>query len=191
MSPIALAMNLVLALLLLSALGFGLRLEKRLKALRDGQMSFVGAVADLDRAAQRAENGLAELRAATEEAVDLLAGRIEKARELAAKLDGLSAAAARPVERKPVERAPIERTPPEAQRPASDRPWVRSPRAAEDLPIERAAAAAEDLVLRLTEKQMLAPDRPLRLEPRATPRSRASVDDDLFETAPRTAAGGR
>ena len=66
MSPIALAMNLVLALLLLAALGFGIRLNGRLKALRDGQLDFAGAVADLDRAAQRAEKGLAELRGATD-----------------------------------------------------------------------------------------------------------------------------
>ncbi len=151
MSPIAMAMNLVLAILLLSALGFGLRLERRLKALRDGQASFTGAVADLDRAAQRAERGLAELRAATDEAIDLLAGRIEKARELANRLDTLAADASRPIARTPVE-------PP---RPAPG----------------RTEATTEDLVLRLTEK--------------AVARSRVSIDDDLFDSAPRAAVGGR
>jgi hypothetical protein len=184
MSPIALAMNLVLALLLLSALGFGLRLERRLKALRDGQLSFAGAVADLDRAAQRAEHGLAELRLATEEAVDLLAGRIEKARDLAARLETLTADMARPVPR------PTGETP----RATAFRAPIQPPRPVADLPLDRAEAAAEDLVLRLTEKQVI-PPAPSRLEPRASARSRASIDDDLFDsdprTAPRTAMGGR
>ena len=52
MSPIALGMNLALAVLLLAALGFGMRLDRRLKALKDGQATFAGAVADLDQAAR-------------------------------------------------------------------------------------------------------------------------------------------
>ena len=120
MSPIALAMNLVLALLLLSALGFGWRLERRLKALREGQSNFVAAVADLDRAARRAENGLAELRAATDETMELLSGRIEKARE-----DGRQAGSADP--RRPGRSQPA---PGDAPRPAApapqpaDRSWT-------------------------------------------------------------------
>jgi hypothetical protein len=198
MSPIALAMNLVLAVLLVSALGFGVRLERRLKALREGQASFVGAVADLDRAARRAETGLAELRAATEEAVDLLAGRIEKARDLAARLERLTSAADRPAPERPApERLAPERLVPErlvperaeARRPLSERPWARPRRG--EAPPEPAEAEAEDLVLGLTERQPPAADRPLRLDTRPTPRSRASVDDDLFEAAPRATAGGR
>jgi hypothetical protein len=168
MSPIAIAMNLVLGLLLLFALGFGMRLERRLKALRDGQATFAGAIADLDRAAQRAERGLAELRAATEEAVDLLGGRIEKARELAAKLETMTSDAARPIAR----------------------PAARPTRPAADMPLARAEAEAEDLVLRLTEREAAAA-RPGRLDPRIAARSRANIDDDLFESAPRAAAGGR
>ena len=176
MSPIALVMNLVLALLLLAALGFGVRLERRLKALRDGQATFVDAIADLDRAARRAEQGLAELRQATDETVDLLAGRIENARELVARLDGLVAAAARPIARAP------------QPAPAPTRP---SPRAFLGDAPDRAELDAEDLVLKLSEKQVIAHPRPGRFEPRATPRSRASVDDDLFDQSPRAAAGGR
>lgn len=174
MSPIALGMDLLLAVLLLLALGFGVRLDRRLRLLREGQRDFAGAVADLDRAAQRAERGLAELRAATEETVDLLAGRIEKARELAARLETMTAEAARPIARAPA-------APPASPRTA--RPTVR------DLPPERAEAAAEDLVLRLTER-LPQTSPPARLEPRASARSRASVDDDLFDSGPR-AAGGR
>jgi hypothetical protein len=179
MSPIAIGMNLVLALLLLAALGFGWRLERRLKALRDSQMSFVGAVAELDRAAQRAESGLAELRAATEETVDLLAGRIEKARELAGKLETLTSQAARPVAAAAPVR-PVDRT---------QAPTRRGP-LPDDLTGERAEAAAEDLVLRLTERAAPAPER-VRLDPRIGVRSRATIDDDLFDSKPRSAVGGR
>src|SRR5262245_40294212 len=97
MSAVALILNLLLGGLLLAALGLGWRLERRLKALRDSQASFTQAVADLDRAAVRAEQGLADLRAATDEASEQLAGRIDRAREMTARLDGaLSRAAAAP-----------------------------------------------------------------------------------------------
>jgi hypothetical protein len=73
MSMTAIALNGLLAVLLLVALMFGVRLERRLKALRDSHEGFAKAVADLDRAAMRAEQGLADLRAATDEAADSLA----------------------------------------------------------------------------------------------------------------------
>ena len=87
MSMVALGMNLILAGLLVSALIMGMGLNARLKALRDSHDSFALAVADLDAAAARAEQGLSDLRAATDEATDLLADRIDKARALSAKLD--------------------------------------------------------------------------------------------------------
>ncbi len=89
MTAIGLIMNLLLAGLLLAALSLGLRLNRRLKALRDSQDGFATAVAELNAAAQRAEQGLADLRAATDEATDELADRIEKGRALAAKLERL------------------------------------------------------------------------------------------------------
>lgn len=142
MSTAALVMNLVLAALLVAALAFGWRLERRLKALRDSHDSFAKAVADLDTAAARAEQGLADLRAATDEAADTLSDRIETARTLAVRLErGVSASS-----------TPILQTAPQ---PVSSAP-------------ERAAF--------------------VRSEPAATPRSRARVDDDLFEP---DADGGR
>ncbi|PHY12778.1 flagellar positioning protein PflI, partial [Caulobacter sp. B11] len=87
MSVAAIVLNSLLAILLIVALGFGWRLERRLKALRDSHEGFAKAVADLDLAAARAEQGLADLRAATAEASDQLAGRIERAQALAAQLD--------------------------------------------------------------------------------------------------------
>ena len=87
MSPIALGLDILLIGLLLVALGVGLRLNKRLKAMREGQAGFVAAVAELDSAATRAESALKALRAASEDAHDALLTRIETARALSAKLD--------------------------------------------------------------------------------------------------------
>ena len=89
MSIIGLAMNLLLAGLLIAALGMGWRLNRRLKALRDSHDGFAAAVAELNMAAARAEQGLADLRSATDEAVDILGERIERGRTLATRLDRL------------------------------------------------------------------------------------------------------
>lgn len=137
MSVAAIVMNLVLSGLLLAALAFGWRLERRLKALKDSHDSFARAVADLDTAAARAEQGLADLRAATDEAADTLSDRIEAAKALATRLErGVSASS-----------TPITET--------DDRPVAVTP------------ARERDVFV--------------RTEPATTPRSRARVDDDLFE----------
>ena len=92
MSAVAIIMNLILSGLLLAALAFGWRLERRLKALKDSHDSFARAVADLDTAAARAEQGLADLRAATDEAAETLSDRIEAAKALSVRLErGVSA----------------------------------------------------------------------------------------------------
>ncbi len=80
----------VLMLLLVAALGYGVRLERKLTALRNGQMAFASAVADLNTAAGRAEAALASLRASGQE-TDLLHDRILKAREVKAQLEALIA----------------------------------------------------------------------------------------------------
>jgi hypothetical protein len=89
MSFVGIALNLLLAILLGAALAMGWRLNRRLKALRDSHDSFAVAVRELNAAAARAEKGLADLRTATDEAIDLLSDRIEKGRALAAKLEKL------------------------------------------------------------------------------------------------------
>ncbi len=137
MSIAAIVMNLVLSSLLLAALVFGWRLERRLKALKDSHDSFARAVADLDTAAARAEQGLADLRAATDEAAETLSDRIEAAKALSARLE-------RSVS-------------------ASSTPTLQT----EARPTE--VARERDCI------------EPVRAEPAATPRSRARVDDDLFE----------
>ncbi|MBI5939611.1 MAG: flagellar positioning protein PflI [Caulobacterales bacterium] len=150
MSAVALIMNLFLSTLLLAALAFGWRLERRLKTLKDSHDSFARAVADLDTAAARAEQGLADLRAATDEAAETLSDRIETARALSVRLErGVSASST-----------------PMAQTDARPNEIVR----------ERAEF--------------------VRAEPAVTPRSRARVDDDLFEPATdagrlRAISGGR
>ena len=69
-----------LMLLLVAALGYGVRLERKLTALREGQQLFASAVTELNDAAGRAEAALATLRSSGHE-TDLLHDRIIKARE--------------------------------------------------------------------------------------------------------------
>ena len=86
----------VLMLLLVAALGYGVRLERKLSQLRAGQLAFAGAVTELNAACTRAENALSSLRASGEEA-DLLHDRIIKARTLKGELEALVARGGRPV----------------------------------------------------------------------------------------------
>jgi hypothetical protein len=148
MSIVAIGMNLLLAVLLVAALGFGWRLERQLKALRAGHENFAKAVSELDAAAMRAEAGLAALRAASLEADEGLAVRIETARALSEQLDRTLAERPRRATR---------------AEPSRDDDWLDHPA---PQPRERPA---------------------LRAEPPTTPRSRARIDDDLFE--PQAAPG--
>ena len=84
---ISIALNLLLMALLCGALWMGWRLNQRLMVLREGQLGFAKAVAELDNAAARAERGLADLKAASDEMAEVLVSRIERARILAARLD--------------------------------------------------------------------------------------------------------
>jgi hypothetical protein len=179
MSPVSLTLDLLLAALLLITLVFGLRLDKRLKTLNASQAEFQDAIADLDRAAARAETGLAELRGAMDEAVDLLGGRIDKARELAAKLEALTAQAQGAGQRAT---ASVAAVPPE-RRAALDRAWSRP---AERAPTPRAERIDPEPPLTLTRHDALQARRPAA----APPRSRAMVDDELFD-GPRRQAGAR
>lgn len=80
----------VLMFLLVCALAYGVRLEKKLSALRAGQLAFASAVTELNAAAGRAEQALANLRASGQE-TDLLHDRIMKAREVKTQLEALIA----------------------------------------------------------------------------------------------------
>lgn len=97
-----------LMLLLVAALGYGVRLERKLTALREGQQLFASAVTELNDAAGRAETALATLRSSGHE-TDLLHDRIIKAREVKAQLEALIArapAAPAPVVREAAPKAP-------------------------------------------------------------------------------------
>jgi len=87
MSLVAIALNSLLAGLLILALILGMRLNQRLKALRDSQLSFARAITDLNAATTRAERGLADLRFASEEAAEGLGQQIDAARLLASRLE--------------------------------------------------------------------------------------------------------
>ena len=191
MSPISLSLDLLLMVLLMAALGFGWRLERRLRGLRESHVDFANAVADLDRAAQRAETGLAQLRQATDEAVDLLAGRIEKARELTAKLEKLNQQSVMLTQR-PANDLPRQTTDLRPARPSAG--GISSP--------VDAVLAAEQLARRLSSDDSVVLRTPVPREARAAPRpvaqpaprpalrARPTVDDDLFDAPPRAAMGG-
>ncbi|HXQ11812.1 MAG TPA: DUF6468 domain-containing protein [Caulobacteraceae bacterium] len=182
MSPVSLTLDLLLAGLLLLTLIFGLRLDKRLKTLNASQAEFQAAIADLDRAAARAETGLAELRTAMDEAVDLLGGRIDKARELAAKLETLTTQAQRAGERA----ATAPATPAGGQRSGLDRVWTRPP---EHGSAPGSTRREPEPPLTLTRRDAVPPP---RQAPAPAPRSRAAVDDELFDApALRRVAGAR
>jgi hypothetical protein len=102
---IGVVLDSVLMLLLVAALGYGVRLEKKLSALRAGQLAFAGAVNDLNAAAGRAQAALSDLRAAGEDA-DLLHDRIIKARTLKNELETMMARMER-AERQVENRAPV------------------------------------------------------------------------------------
>jgi hypothetical protein len=154
MNAIALGMNLFLAVLLLAALAMGWRLERRLRGVRDSQAMFVKAVADLDAATGRAHAGLAELRAATDEAIDLLGGRIVRAKEAAERLD---------------------RSLGEAERLTGPRP---APAAAPQRPVQYGARDEALAPTSLRGLLDLAEGRPA--VPRPAPRARPMADEDLF-----------
>ncbi len=152
MSIVALALNLILAALLVGALLMGWRLNQRLKGLRASHADFTRAVADLDAAAMRAAQALAALRNATDEAQSALDSRLEAAGRITAELDEALEAQAELARRRAAAPATSERL--TADRLTADRGWSEERR-------ERPAFS--------------------RAEPASTPRSRARVDDDLFE----------
>ncbi|HTI66160.1 MAG TPA: DUF6468 domain-containing protein [Caulobacteraceae bacterium] len=162
MSPIAVGLDLLLVTLLIVALVVGLRLNRRLKALRDGQDSFVRAVGELDAAAARAEAGLSALRAASEDAHDTLLTRIETARGLIARLEGAAEVATRAG-------ATILSGPAPAAAPVNP---VSPPLRSEGRPDPRFRDA---MVARI----------PARAAPARPPAARG-LDDDLFEVTPRS-----
>ena len=173
MSDIGLILNGLLGVLLVGALVIGWRLEGRLKALRASHQSFTDAVGDLDRAAARAEQGLADLRAATDEAAETLAGRIDRAGHLAGRLEKLTA----------------EATLAEAKLIAAPKPAVAAELLLSDRP---RPTTRESVFARFAERYAGRPtQQPLSALAEATARNDLILeDDDEAEPAP-VAAGAR
>jgi Domain of unknown function (DUF6468) len=208
MSDIGLIMNGLLGLLLTGALVVGWRLEGRLKVLRASQQSFTTAVQDLDRAAARAEQGLADLRAATDEAADSLAARIERAAALVQRLEKSTADALGAEARLAASPRPAPPSREAALQRFSER-YGATKAAAAPTPLAQ-AAARNDLILEDEPRSAKpAPERPAasdrleRLRALARPRPDAAVrtdpirpaariDDELFDAPEprRMAAGG-
>lgn len=84
---LTLIMDGILGVLLIVAVLLGLRLDKKLVALRAAHEGFAKAVHDLDDAAIRAHASLKELRGHADESQDLLHGRVLAARDILHKLD--------------------------------------------------------------------------------------------------------
>jgi hypothetical protein len=182
MTPIAFALNGTLMLLLLFAVFVGLKLERRLRGLRDSQANFAKAAVELNAAIARAEVGLGEIRATMKDAEETLTERVDEARAAAKKLEtAMTRAASIVVEPAPAAREPTR----EPARPVLV-PAPAAPRAtSED---DMAGLPIKDLLARL--RGSVAPDQPA---PRAAAvtsaeagaaatRSRARVDDDLFDS---------
>jgi hypothetical protein len=90
MSPIAIALEIVLVLLLAACLFFFWRLDRKLAALRTGQDGVLAAAAELAQATSQAEAAVRALRATAQESGRDLQARINDARATADRL-GLGA----------------------------------------------------------------------------------------------------
>jgi hypothetical protein len=193
-----------LMLLLVAAIGYGIKLERKLRTLREGQLAFAAAVTELNSAAGRAEQALATLRASGQE-TDLLHDRILKARAVKQELEVLIARApARPadsrIETREDERRAAARTPAPAE-PAPE-PVLEQGRASSVAPLlddDARARRMASLMERIEGARavMKAPSpKPAPAAERASPvmqalaanhaaqqslnRARRSLDDDLF-----------
>ena len=186
----------ILMLLLVAAIGYGIKLEKKLKALREGQLAFAGAVTELNSAAGRAEQALATLRASGQE-TDLLHDRIIKARAVKQELEVLIARApaglpprsaapqVTPQEEEPLELkvpasavAPLLDDEARARRMASLMERIEGARAVMKAPAARPAAPAPAAVERFAPVlQALAANQAAQ---QSLNRARRSLDEDLF-----------
>ncbi|MEZ6023467.1 MAG: DUF6468 domain-containing protein [Hyphomonadaceae bacterium] len=90
MSPITLALEVVLALMLAACLFYFWRLDRKLAALRSGQDASLRAAAELVQATAQAEAAVRALRATAQDAGRDLQARINDARATADRL-GLGA----------------------------------------------------------------------------------------------------
>ena len=162
MSATGLILDGVLMLLLIGAVGFGIRLERKLAALRHGQAEFAKAVSELNTAAGKAENALMALKSAGQD-TDLLHDRIVKGRQLKAELEALISRASARAEPAATQPAAVIREP---------RPEPKAQPAAEADPVPEQAAERASLIL-----QALAANQTAQ---QSLNRARRKLDEDLF-----------
>jgi hypothetical protein len=181
---IALVVELLLAGLLAAALMVGLRLEKRLKTLRESQAGFAGAVVELNGAIARAEAGLAELRTAAVEAQVEIADRVRDAKGAGSRIEAMMGPVNAAIERLEAANARAENLRPVVT--ASRPPLTLHPGES------RGPGFLGDRAEQI--EKSLGPgfrrDDKVRNGPTVEVRSRQPADDDLFE-APLRMAGGR
>jgi hypothetical protein len=162
MSATGLILDGVLMLLLIGAVAFGIRLERKLAALRSGQAEFARAVGELNAAAGKAENALMALKSAGQD-TDLLHDRIVKGRQLKAELEAL------------ISRAPVRGEPAPAEPAAGVREPLPEPKTqakTEAVPVPEQAAERASLIL-----QALAANQTAQ---QSLNRARRKLDEDLF-----------
>jgi hypothetical protein len=165
MSATGLILDGVLMLLLIGAVAFGIRLERKLTALRNGQAEFAKAVSELNAAAGKAENALMALKSAGQD-TDLLHDRIVKGRQLKAELEALMANAPKRAE-------PAARTEPAPAPVVLERRLepAASPVAKADPAPEQAAERASMILQALAANQTAQ---------QSLNRARRKLDEDLF-----------
>ena len=174
---ISIGINLILGMLLTCALVLGLRLERKLRNLRESHTDFAKAVSELDQAAYRTEASLDALRTGAEDIKGELVSRIDQARIACQRLEKLSADAERAAN------APLALsqvlTPPPAVRP------VERAVAPHLMPSPLVQAPLGASAFARPEPEFLRPAAPVQARPApapASPRSRAKmIDDDLFD----------
>jgi hypothetical protein len=179
----------LLVVLLAAALLYGVKLDRKLKVLRETQAGFAEAVRTLDVAAQRAETGLDTLRRTAEDAHDGLHGRIGKARELKTELEGLIAHAERAAEtlRTATAAAPAPKLAFSAPEPRG-RVVFTAPPAPEEAPLELTEIAPEPARPEPMRSMSMRAD----LRPKPSRSAARGLDEDLFENpAPASAPRSR
>jgi hypothetical protein len=178
-SLVGLILDGLLIALLLAALAYGMRLDRRLRAIRDGQSAFAGTVKALDEATRRAEIALAELKGTAAEAHDELHDRILKARELRTELEALTARGERAAHA-------LSGVAP-SRREAAPAPKSEAAVIEDAAPLQRLERRLAELV-RPPARDM---ERSVERTPERRPAARLT-DDDLFEAPPpRRAPGDR
>jgi hypothetical protein len=175
MSVLALSMDVFLAVLLIAALVMGVRLNARLKALRQSHEGFARAIVELNDAAVRAERGLAGLREAATETHDSLLARIDTARSLATKLDGQIQTARGLIESQALTRSP----PPSLVQPAPSRAKAAPPEPPAHDSLRRLALRFG--LSRGGESVQSSPQRAPEPRPARPSRQRLPEEEDLFQ----------